>query len=325
MLNTKYEDIVNVNDIATGTFKHENDAICAALQEKISTANSDAKKVLLIGIDFQNDFVLPDKSQVADGAPYATLSVPGSKGDIERFTRFIYNNCDKITRILLSVDTHYPFQIFHSAMWRDENDAPVAPYTLITTKDLASGKYKFVGGNPKKAADCVKALEAAGKGGVFIWPNHCIINSFGWKIETELNQMVTFHSTARNITPIIAFKGTDTYSEMYGILEPEYNPHNIVTKQILDALASFDPSSGDLQDMKWDKVIIGGEAGSHCLLESTKQILKRFAGHPEIIQRVYILEDCTSPVAGFEQQMKDAFDEFKRQGANIVKSTDLIL
>jgi nicotinamidase-related amidase len=77
--------------------------------------------------------------------------------------------------------------------------------------------------------------------------------------------------------------------------------------------------------MKWDKIVIGGEAGSHCLLESTKQILKRFAGHPEIIQRVYILEDCTSPVAGFEQQMKDAFDEFKRQGANIVKSTNLIL
>ena len=77
--------------------------------------------------------------------------------------------------------------------------------------------------------------------------------------------------------------------------------------------------------MKWSKIIIGGEAGSHCLLESTKQIMKRFKGHPEIMGRIYVLEDCTSPVGGFEQQMIDAFAELKREGVNIVKSTDLTL
>ncbi len=326
MLNTKYEDIVHVEDIATGRFRHPSDAISMALSENnVHSANTDAQHVLLIGIDWQNDFVIPDKSQVPDGEPYGSLSVPGAKGDIERWTRFIYDNLAKITRIMLSVDTHYPRQIFHRSMWCDENGAPVAPYTMITPADLASGKFRFVGGNPKKAMDCVNSLEKAGKGGVFIWPDHCIAGTPGWNLEAQLMQMVSFHSAARNVDPIFAFKGTDRYSEMYGILEPEYNPNGIVTKVILDAIASFDPSTGDLQSMKWDKIIIGGEAGSHCLLESTKQILKRFKGYPEVTQRIYVLEDCTSPVAGFEQQMKDAFDEFKRQGANIVKSTDLIL
>lgn len=325
MLNTKYEDIVHVGDIATGKFRHPSEVISMALQEKIRPANTDAQRVLLIGIDWQNDFVIPDASAVPAGEPYGSLSVPGAKDDIERWTRFIYDNFEKITRIMLSVDTHYPNQIFHRMMWRDETGAPVAPYTLITPADLSSGKFRFVGGNPKKAMDCVNSLEKAGKGGVFIWPDHCIAGTPGWNLETQLMQMVAFHSAARNVDPIFAFKGTDRYSEMYGILEPEYNPNGIVTKVILDAIASFDPSTGDLKDMKWDKIIIGGEAGSHCLLESTKQILKRFKGHPEVTQRIYVLEDCTSPVAGFEQQMKDAFDDFKRQGANIVTSTSLTL
>ena len=325
MLNTKYEDIVVVDEIATGKFKHPSEAISLALQENVPAASKDAQRILMIGIDWQNDFVIPDVSQVAPGEPYGSLSVPGAKDDIERWTRFIYKYMDKITRIMLSVDTHYPNQIFHRMMWRDANGAPVAPYTLITPADLSSGKYRFVGGNPKKAMDCVSALEKAGKGGVFVWPDHCIAGTPGWNLETQLMQMVTFHSAARNVDPIFAFKGTDRYSEMYGILEPEYNPNGIVTKVILDAIASFDQNTGDLEDMKWDKIIIGGEAGSHCLLESTKQILNRFMNHPEVIQRIYVLEDCTSPVTGFEQQMKDAFDDFKRLGVNIVKSTDLVL
>ena len=324
-MNTRYEDIVSVADIATGKFRHPNKAFELALQENVKPANQDAQPVLLIGIDWQNDFVLPDAANVTAGEPYGSLSVPGAKGDIERWTRFLYNNIDKITRVLLSVDTHYAYQIFHPTMWRKEDGSPVPPYTQITSADLASGKYKFIGGNPKTAADCVRALEQANKGGVFLWPYHCLIGTYGWNLETQLMQMVHFHSAARNVRPIFAFKGTDTYSEMYGVLEPEYNPRGIVQKDILDAIASFNPATGDFQDMKWSKIIIGGEAGSHCVLESCNQILKRFKGHPEIIQRIYILEDCTSPVTGFEKSMEDAFDEFKRQGANIVKSTDLAL
>ena len=137
-LKTGYEKIVNVNDIATGKFKHASEAISLALQEKVAPANSDAQRVLLIGIDWQNDFVIPGKDNVPDGEPYGSLSVPGAKGDIERWTKFIYNNFEKITRIMLSVDTHYANQIFHRSMWRDKNGSPVAPFTMITPEALAS-------------------------------------------------------------------------------------------------------------------------------------------------------------------------------------------
>jgi nicotinamidase-related amidase len=294
-------------------------------------ATSDAQKILVIGIDFQNDFVLPDKSLVADGEPYGSLSVPGSRGDIERFTRFIYNHCDKLTRIFLSIDTHFVYQIFHGSMWLDGAGDTVAPYTMITPDDLNAGAYRFVGGNPSIARQCVEALAAAGKGGVFIWPYHCLTGSFGWCPETQLMQMVHFHSAARKTIgkerPVPTFKGTDIHSEMYGFLEPEFNPKGaaLINKNVLDVLARTDATGGDIK-FEYDQIFVGGEAGSHCLPESVRQIVKRFANYPEFTRRITILEDCTSPVPGFEQAMRDAFDEFKRNyGVQIKKSTDVTL
>ncbi|MDR1300775.1 MAG: hypothetical protein LBK50_03660 [Candidatus Nomurabacteria bacterium] len=330
-LKTKYEEIVDVAAIATGKFAHPESAIRLGLTENVPAARSDAEKILGIGIDFQNDFVLPDKSLVADGEPYGSLSVPGSAGDIERFTRFIYNNLPKITRIFLSIDTHYVYQIFHGALWRDRDGNPAAPYTMITPEMLLADEYRFVGGDPKLAADCVKALAAAGKGGVFIWPYHCLVGTAGWALENQLMQMVFYHSAARKTIgierPTPTIKGSNIYTEMYGFLEPEFNPNGtIVNHDVLNLLAGFDDSTGDIDKFNYDRIFIGGEAGSHCLLESTKQILKRFEDYPEFTQRITILEDCTSPVPGFEQQMEDAFDDFKKSyGVTIAKSTDITL
>jgi nicotinamidase-related amidase len=332
---TRYEDIVDVGKIATGAFAHPEDAIRLGLTETLSPAAQDAEKNLVIGIDLQNDFVIPDKSQVADGQPYGSLSVPGAAGDIERFTRFIYNNCDKITRIFLSIDTHFVYQIFHGSMWLDENGNHPAPYTMIEPKHLADGSFRFVGGNPIVAKQCVETLAAAGKGGVFIWPYHCVTGSFGWNLEAQLMQMVHFHSAARKTIgierPVPTFKGTDIHSEMYGFLEPEFNPKgdSLINKQVLDVLARTDATSGEPK-FEYDKIYIAGEAGSHCLLESTRQILKHFANYPDFTQRITILRDCTSPVVSpdvdFAKIMNDAFDDFKRTyGVQIKNSTEIKL
>jgi len=323
MLNTRYEDIVHVDDIATGRFGHPSDVVSLALRENVQPASTDSERVLLIGIDWQNDFVLPDISAVAAGEPYGSLSVPGAKEDIMRWTRFIYENLGKITRIMLSLDTHYPNQIFHRAMWHDQNGLPMTPYTLITPADLTSGRFRFVGGEPNRAMDCVSSLEQVGKGGVFIWPEHCIIGTPGWNLETQLMQMVTFHSAARNVNPIPVLKGTDRYSEMFGFLEPEYNPDGIFTKAVLDAIAIYDPITGEIQGLKWDKIVVAGEAASHCVPKSTWQLLKRLRWHPEVAQHIYLLKDCTSPVAGYEQQTEDTFAELKRRGVNVLTSTEM--
>jgi nicotinamidase-related amidase len=109
-------------------------------------------------------------------------------------------------------------------------------------------------------------------------------------------------------------KGTDPYSEMYGIIEPEFSESNFLNTPVLNAIEKF------------DAIYVAGEAASHCLMESVRQIATHFANRPEITQKITILEDCTSPIPGYEADTKAAFDMFKNTyGIKFAKSTDIQL
>ena len=89
-------------------------------------------------------------------------------------------------------------------------------------------------------------------------------------------------------------------------------------------VAAGEPANDAIE--KFDEVYIVGEAASHCLMESGRQILEHFAGRPDITQRITILEDCTSPIPGYESATHDAFESFKATyGIKVMKSTDVIL
>jgi nicotinamidase-related amidase len=108
-------------------------------------------------------------------------------------------------------------------------------------------------------------------------------------------------------------KGTDPYTEMYGIIRPEYNPNNWLNMPVLNAIEKF------------DRIVIAGEAASHCVAESCRQILEYFQGRPEVIQKIFILQDCTSAVVNCEQMAKDALANFAAQGVQLVDSTGFAL
>ena len=101
---------------------------------------------------------------------------------------------------------------------------------------------------------------------------------------------------------------------MYGIIKPEYDRKNFINIKFLNDIEKF------------DKIVIFGEAKSHCVMESVRQILEYYQDRPEITSKIYILEDCMSPIPGSEQITEDTFNNFKRDyKINIVKSTDDIL
>ncbi|KKT53805.1 MAG: hypothetical protein UW48_C0023G0007 [Microgenomates group bacterium GW2011_GWC1_44_23] len=67
-----------------------------------TTAYEDKRKVALLTVDGQIDFVYPDGG----------LPVPGAIEDIRRLTGFIYRNLSEITNNYLSMDDHPPYAIF---------------------------------------------------------------------------------------------------------------------------------------------------------------------------------------------------------------------
>jgi nicotinamidase-related amidase len=302
-MKTKYEDIVDVNAIGNAINpKKNNEIYTLAAKEALKPAGQNDENVLVIAIDMQNDFM--------DGGE---LAVPGAHGDVARFTRFIYDNMDGIARIAISLDTHAPHQIFHPCWWVDKDGNHPDPFTVITLEDLDNGKW-FPIIKTSESREYVENLKKIGKKDLCVWAYHCIEGTFGAALECQFANMVYFHSIAKRSVVQRLVKGQDPLSEMYGIIKPEYDQKGFVNIDFLNKLEKF------------DKIVIGGEAKSHCVLESVRQILEFYAARPDITKKVYILEDCMSVIPGFETATISAFEEFKaKYHINVIGSTDLKL
>lgn len=302
-MNTIYSEIINTNYIgSTENPISLNEILKKANEEHLTPAAQNRERVLFLGIDIQQDFM-------DNGA----LGVPGAEQDVLRITRFIYDNMDKISNIAVSLDTHTPHQIFHPCWWIDENGNHPAPYTVITLADLDAGKWKAVI-NPQASREYVKHLEQDAKKALCIWTYHCLQGTSGAALENQFANMIYFHSVAKKAVVQRLVKGQDPLSEMYGIIKPEYDTKGYINLDFLNKLESY------------DKILIAGEAKSHCVLESIHQILEYYETRPEITKKVYILEDCMSPIPGYEDITEKTFQTFRsKYYVNLVKTTDNIL
>ena len=258
-------------------------------------------KTLFLGIDIQQDFM-------DNGA----LGVPGAMQDVIRLGQFIYNNIEKISSIIVSLDTHEPAQIFHPYWWVDEAGNHPAPYTVIKPQDLTDGKWRAVI-DPALSKHYVRQLEKTGKQ-LIIWPYHCINGTTGWTLENQFSNIIHFMSVAADVPVEKICKGQNRHSEMYGIIRPEYSTHDSTNTKLLEKITEF------------DKIIIAGEAKSHCVLESIKQICEYYYDKPELTRRIYVLTDCMSDIPGFEEYSQTAYKILvSKYRINLVKSTDNFL
>ena len=304
-MKTAYEQIINTDHIASSSnMQNLSEIISWGEQENLTPASQDKRKVLLLAIDVQNDFM--------EGI--GSLPVQGSKGDVERLTRWIYRNVGKITQIICSLDTHSISQIFHPDWWVDKDGNKPLSFTVITYADVLSGKWSAANGKNELSLDYLKNLELTGKKQLCIWPYHCLCGTRGAELENEFSKMLYFHSAARKSAPVLSTKGQNPFTEMYGIIKAEYDPDNYINRPVLEAVEHF------------DEIYIAGEASSHCVLASTFQILDYFAENKDITSRITVLSDCMSPIGGFEEVTEKSFEEMKsRYGIQIKKSTDVVL
>lgn len=301
-MKTSYEEIVNVSNIGKNTDADLNKIFSLAQNEQLTPSSKDPVQRLLLVIDEQKDFM--------DGG---ALGVPGACADVERLTRFMYENMNGISKIMASMDAHTPHQIFHPCWWIDADGNHPAPYTIIKHDDVIKNKWRPVIG-VGDSITYLKKLEEIGKKELCIWPYHCIVGTTGQMLESQFAKMMYFHSVAKRTVDLVIPKGQDPYSEMYGIIKPEYSKKNFINTPVLNSVE------------KYDEIYVAGEAASHCLLETVKQICEHFANRPEILQRIVILIDCTSPIPGYEDATKREFEYFeKTYGIKFAKSTDISL
>jgi nicotinamidase-related amidase len=297
----------------------------AKQHQLIPTAQTQTNVKLLL-IDVQNTFCLPDFELFVGGR-----SGRGAIEDNIRLCEFIYHNLGEIDQIIATLDTHHLHQIFHPVFWIDERgEHPTPAVTTISPADVESGQWRvnpeFGDRSPEQlkayAMHYVQQLSDGGKYPLLIWPYHAMLGGIGHALVPAVEEAIFFHGIARSSQASFSIKGDRTLTENYSALAPE-----VFTNQFGDRIASKNDSLIQ-QLLSSDKLIIAGQAQSHCVAWTVNDLLVEInAIDPALAQKVYLLEDCTSPVVipdvvDYTDQAHAAYQRFADAGMNIVRSTD---
>lgn len=303
-----------------------------AKQHNIKPAAEDKTRVGLVLIDVQNTFCIPEFELFVGGQ-----SGKGAVEDNIRLCEFIYHNLDVITEIAATMDTHTAMQIFHPIFWiNDAGEHPIPAATTISLEDLEKGLWKV---NPAVAASLagsdysalqkhalhyVKKLSEAGKYLLTVWPYHSMLGGIGHALVSAVEEAIFFHNIARNSQTIFEIKGNNPLTENYSVLRPE-------VLEGADGVAIAFKNTRFLEKLlEYEAIIIAGQAKSHCVAWTIDDLLTEIlARDPSLAKKVYLLEDCTSPVVvpgviDFTEQADAAFQRFAKAGMKIVNSTDAI-
>ncbi|HEX2919899.1 MAG TPA: hypothetical protein VHO50_01915 [Bacteroidales bacterium] len=257
-------------------------------------------KILLLIIDMQYDFCSQSGS----------LYVDGSENDGSNLAHFIRKNESVIDSIILSQDSHNVVDISHPVFWEDKNGRSPKPFTQISLKKVLGGIWqpRYQRG---KAIEYLRKLERQGEFQHTIWPEHCILGTHGAAIIDEVMEPVKQWSRKGKYYEIIV-KGTNPLTEHFGVLKANVPLAGFPETHLnTDLLNKF---------LKAQKIYIAGEARSHCVATTIKQLLP-IAG---IAKKLYILEDCMSSISGFEKIAAPIFDKAHLEGASFVLSTHSI-
>jgi nicotinamidase-related amidase len=300
-----------------------------AASHGIRPAARDERRSALLLVDVQNTFCLPEFELYVGGR-----SGRGAIEDTERIAAFLYRNLDRVTEVVVTLDTHTAAQIFHPLFWVDAQGAHPAPHTVISLPDVESGRWRVneaIAGAvaPRPGFDLAgwalhytRRLDERGKYPLVVWPYHSMVGGIGHALVSAVEEAVFFHAIARQSPTRVEIKGRNALTENYSVLRPEVG---------MDAAgAAIERANLPLVDhlLSFDEVIVAGEAKSHCVEWTVEDLLAEArVRDPGLARKLLLLEDCSSPVvvpgvADFSEQADAAFARFAQLGARLARSTD---
>jgi nicotinamidase-related amidase len=298
-----------------------------ALAHGLQPASTDKTKTWLMLVDVQNTFCIPEFELYVGGR-----SRRGAVDDNRRLVEFIYRNLDVITHITATMDTHHAVQIFHAIFLVGEDGEHPDPYTNVTLEDVRTGTWKFnpaladrFGITPEEGQQRLEhytaRLAERGKYALTIWPYHAMLGGVGHALVSSVEEALFFHSISRLSPPDFEVKGDRSFTEHYSVIGPEVErgPQG-------ERLGEHNNKFVDmLKDV--DRLLIAGQAKSHCVAWTIADLLEDLSKEDSsLAQKIFLLEDCTSPVVtpvvDYTDAANLAFARFAEAGMQLVRSTD---
>lgn len=296
----------------------------------LDPASEDDVRICLMLVDCQNTFCVPGFELFVAGR-----SGRGAVEDNVRLCRFVYRNLGSISQVAATLDTHTAMQIFHPLFWVDEDgEHPEGGQTTITPEEVEEGSWRV---NPdvadsvadgdyeylqRHALHYVRTLHERSKFPLLVWPYHAMRSGIGHALVSAVDEAVFFHTVARSSQPWFEVKGANPLTEHYSALGPE-------VMEDPDGREIGDQNTALIRNLiDFDAVLIAGQAKSHCVNWTIRDLLGEIRDRDEeLARKVYLMEDCTSPVVipdgpDFTERADEAFATFEEAGMHVVRSTE---
>jgi len=222
-----------------------------------------------------------------------TLQVEGANDDAERMKDFIIKNKHSISNIIVSLDYHQPGHIGFAEYWKNSSGEHPDPLTNIKyengswfgyTNGIKQGKFEPTDAeNHTWAQYYCEKLQRTRPEGHTIWPLHCLQGSKGAHIVPDIEEALTeWTNLHTNKSVVYIYKGQNNRTEMYSALKAEVIDPDDARTALNEKVIQF--------MNKHRQILIGGQAKSHCVKETVKDISKNTT------KPIYVLSDTTSPI-----------------------------
>jgi len=289
------------------------------------------KKIALVVIDPQNSFckvVDPARQQVLhDGE----LCVPGALDDMTRLANFVDRLGKKLDDIHVTMDSHHQLHIAHPIWYRDADGNQPGPFTIMReVKGAIIGSRIDSGGishdigeftcfSPsvyRRTLAYLKALKASGRYSHIIWPPHCLLGTPGHNIVAQLADALFKWERDNNAAIDLVTKGSNFFVEHFSAVRAEVvdpaDPTSTLNTYFIDSL------------MDADEIVFAGEAGSHSLANTVRDIADH-CNDGEVIEKCILLMDGTSPLPGFEACQARFVEDMSTRGMKMTTTINYLM
>lgn len=262
-------------------------------------------RIHLLTIDAQNDFC----------DPKGALFVKGADEDVKRLANLVNRLGRKIDNITATLDSHHNLHIAHPIMWTNTKGEHPSPFTIITADDIKNGVWQATMPQLRKwQREYVETLAKNNRYPLCIWPPHCLIGSWGHSFAPEFHAALSKWEMENTRMVIKVTKGSNLKTEHYSAVcadvpDPE-DPHTQLNVGLIDSLKLA------------DDILITGEALSHCVANTVRDIAKNF--DPDYVKKFVLLEDTCSNVGGFDQFGIDFVKDMLALGMRKTTSVDYL-
>lgn len=170
--------------------------------------------------------------QQVDFHPGGSLAIPTANEDAARIAAFITRHRAHLAQLVFTLDSHQRYHIAHGIFWANAQGESPAPFTLISSQDVAAGVWTPRDPQLREyVLAYTQSLEKSGKFTLCIWPEHCVIGTPGHNLVEDVRTAAL--EWAKDSLQQIQYvmKGSNSFTEHYSALRAEFElPYDPATR-----------------------------------------------------------------------------------------------